>query len=167
MAFEEQPTTQPVEISAPDPQYQKVRIRFALIVAAAGFIIFLVGARPGTFGLDRSPVVGFIQIAVMLVGIGIICIGGYVAVRSLWRKEIPSIAFDIGMRLVSTGFVVTVFSGLADVFGIGSHPLTMVPFFGVWQARGMEIGSALIAIGFIMMFPYKNTPIDKTGISLP
>jgi hypothetical protein len=50
--------------------------------------------------------------------------------------------------------VIVVFSGLADVFGIGSHPLPGVPVFGMWQARGMEIGLGIIAIGFIMMFPY-------------
>jgi hypothetical protein len=43
---------------------------------------------------------------------------------------------------------------MADVFGIGSHPLPGVPFFGVWQARGMEIGIGFIAIGFVMMFPF-------------
>jgi len=57
---------------------------------------------------------------------------------------------------VSTGFVVALFSGMADVFGIGSHPLPGTPIFGVWQARGMEIGLALIAIGFVMMYPYKK-----------
>lgn len=133
---------------------QRVKIQISLLSAFAGFVVFLVGAKPGFFGLDRSPVVGFIQIAVMLIGLAIICIGGYVAIHSLWRREIPSIAADIGMRLVSTGYVVTLLSGMADVFGIGSHPLSGVPFFGVWQARGMEIGCTIIAIGFIMMFPY-------------
>lgn len=135
---------------------QRVRIRFSLFVVVVGFLIFLIGARPGLFGMDRSPVVGFIQIAVMLIGLAVICLGGYVAEHLLWRKEPPSIAADIGWRLVSTGYVVTVFSGLADVFSIGSHPLPGVPFFGVWQARGMEIGCALIAIGFIMMYPYRK-----------
>ncbi len=133
---------------------QRVRIRFSLFVVVVGFIIFLIGARPALFGMDRSPVVGFIQIAVMLIGLAVICLGGYAAEHMLWRREPPSIAADIGWRLVSTGYVVTVFSGLADVFSIGSHPLPGVPFFGVWQARGMEIGCALIAIGFIMMYPY-------------
>jgi len=90
----------------------------------------------------------------MLLGLAVICVGGYATIRSLWYRREQSISADIGMRLVSTGYVVTVFSGMADVFGIGSHPLSGVPFFGVWQARGMEIGCAIIAIGFIMMFPY-------------
>ncbi len=142
-----------LNIDIPLPPLPKVKIRFALILAFVGFLIFLVGAQPGLFYMDRSPVVGFVQIAVMLFGLGLICLGGYVAIHALWRKQPPSISADFGLRLVSTGYVVALFSGLADVFGIGSHPLPLVPLFGVWQARGMEIGLALIAIGFVMMFP--------------
>jgi len=145
-----------LEIEIPLPPLHRVRIRFSLIIAFIGFVIFLVGAQPGLFFLDRSPVVGFVQIAVMLTGLAAICIGGYVATHSLWRKQTPSIPADIGLRLVSTGYVVAVFSGMADIFGIGSHPLPGVPIFGVWQARGMEIGLAIIAIGFIMMFPFRQ-----------
>lgn len=134
--------------------FQKVRA--GLYIAVAGFVIFMIGARPSIFGLDRSPVVGFIQIAVMLVGIAVISIGGYINVRSFWRGEPCSIAADIGMRLVASGFVIALFSGMADVFGIGSHPLPGVPYFGVWQARGMEIGLAVIAIGLILMMPFRR-----------
>ncbi len=149
-----------IEIEEPKFPLPRKRVRFYLLVAVAGFILFLVGARPGLFGMDRSPVVGFIQIAVMLVGLGVICVGGYATIRALWCRQTPSISADIGMRLVSTGYVMTIFAGMADVFGIGSHPLSGVPFFGVWQARGMEIGSAMIAIGFIIMFP-RRRPAEK------
>lgn len=146
-----------LEIDIPLPPLHRVRIRFSLIIAILGFLLMLVGAQPGLFGLDRSPVVGFVQIAVMLIGLGAICIGGYVAIHSLWRKQPSSIAADIGLRLVSTGYVVAIFSGMADIFGIGSHPLPGIPLFGVWQARGMEIGLAVIAIGFVMMFPFRRS----------
>jgi hypothetical protein len=131
-------------------------VRFGLAIALFGFIFFLVGARPSLFGLDRSPVVGFIQIAVMLIGIAIICLGGYITVRRMWRGEEVSISADIGMRVVASGYVFALFSGMADVFGIGSHPLPGVPYFGVWQARGMEVSLAIIAIGFIMMMPFQK-----------
>jgi hypothetical protein len=147
-----------MNIEIPLPPLQRSRIRFSLSVAFVGFVFFLVGAQPGWFYLDRSPVVGFVQIAVMLIGLAIMCIGGYVSIHALWRRQPPSIPADIGLRLVSTGYVVTVFSGMADIFGIGSHPLPGVPVFGVWQARGMEIGLAIIAIGFVMMFPFKQAP---------
>lgn len=136
------------------PPLHRVRIRFSLYGIGLGFLVFLLGARPSMFGLDRSPVVGFVQIAVMLIGLAIISLCGYIAVHALWRGQTSSITADIGWRLVSTGYVIALFSGMADVFGIGSHPLPGVPFFGVWQARGMEIGIGFIAIGFIMMFPF-------------
>jgi hypothetical protein len=147
-------TQMEMEIDIPLPPLPLVRIRFSLFVVLFGFAAFLVGAKPDLVGLDRSPVVGFVQISVMLAGLAAICIGGYVAIHSLWRKQIPSIPADIGLRLVSTGYVVAVFSGMADIFGIGSHPLPGVPIFGVWQARGMEIGLTIIAVGFVMMFPF-------------
>jgi len=139
--------------TSPEGIPSRLRIRSGLFLALVGLLVFLIGARPSLFGLDRSPVVGFIQIAVMLIGIMILCLGGYAAIRALWRRQTPSISADIGMRLVSTGYVVVAFSGLADVFGVGTHPLPGVPYFGVWQARGMEIGLAIIAIGFILSFP--------------
>lgn len=138
------------------PELQRGRIRFGTYAILFGFLVLLLGAKPELFGLDRSPVVGFIQIAVMLIGLGIICLAGYLIVHALWRRTTPSIAADIGLRLVSTGYVITLFSGMADIFGIGSEALPMVPFFGVWQARGMEIGMGIIAIGFVMMFPYQK-----------
>jgi TRAP-type C4-dicarboxylate transport system permease small subunit len=138
------------------PPLPRVRIRICIYAILAGFLLMLLGAKPEIFGLNRSPVVGFVQIMVMLFGIGIICLAGYYLVHTLWRKTTPSIASDIGVRLVSTGYVIALFSGMADVFGVGSQPPPNVPFFGVWQARGMEIGLGIIAIGFIMMFPYQK-----------
>jgi hypothetical protein len=61
---------------------------------------------------------------------------------------------DIGMRLISTGYVIAVFTGMADVFGMGSQPLPGVPYFGPWQSAGVLIGQIMIAIGFLMMIPY-------------
>lgn len=154
--------TNSMEAAKSLPQLPRARIHFSLLITLGGFIIFLVGARPGLFGLDRSPVVGFIQIAVMLIGIMVLCLGGYTAIRALWRRQTPSISADIGMRLVSTGYVVVAFSGLADIFGVGTHPLPGVPYFGVWQARGMEIGCAIIAIGFILSFPPGKKTASKS-----
>jgi hypothetical protein len=133
--------------------YSRTRIRMGLSATLVGLMIFLVGARPGIFGLDRSPVIGFVQIAVFLVGMAIICVGGYMSLMALWKGRTPSIAADIGLRLVSTGYVVAVFAGMADVFGFGSHPLPEVPYFGPLQARGVVMGEILIGIGFLLLLP--------------
>ena len=132
------------------------RIRIGLIFTILGFLIFLLGARPSLFGLDRSPVIGFVQIGMFLVGLALMCLGGYISMMALWKKQTPSILADIGLRLVATGFVIAVFAGMADVFGFGSHPLPDVPYFGGWQTRGVEIGQAIIAIGFLFMIPYRK-----------
>jgi len=132
------------------------RIRIGLIFTILGFLLFLLGARPSLFGLDRSPVIGFVQIGMFLVGLALMCVGGYISMMALWNKESPSILADIGLRLVATGYVIAVFAGMADVFGFGSHPLPEVPYFGGWQTRGVEIGQAIIAIGFLFMIPYKQ-----------
>jgi hypothetical protein len=136
--------------------FSRRRVRNGLLVTLAGFVVFLLGARPGIFGLDRSVVIGFVQIAVFLVGLAIICLGGYSTLMALWGNHPRSIAADIGLRMVSTGYVITVFAGMADVFGFGSHPLPGVPYFGTWQARGVEVGQAVIALGFLLMIPWAN-----------
>jgi len=130
-----------------------MRVRTGLVLTLFGLLIFLVGARPAFFGLDRSPVVGFVQISVFLVGLAIVCIGGYIGLMSFWRNGSRTIAAEIGSRLVATGYVVAVFSGMADVFGFGSHVPPQVPFFGPWQATGVEIGEVLITIGFLLLIP--------------
>ena len=132
-----------------------LRIRFSLITVIVGLFVFLVGAKPSWFGWDRAPVVGFVQIAVFLVGLSMICAGGYIGLSTLWGSEQRSITADIGLRLVGTGYVIAVFAGMADVFGMGSQPLPDVPFFGPWQAGGVLIGESIIAIGFLMLIPYQ------------
>lgn len=169
---------QPVNLNTktePNPGtrgYSIRRIRSGLILTLVGLVVFLLGARPGLFGLDRSPVIGFVQIAVFLVGLAIICIGGYTSLMALWKNRQPSIAADIGQRLVATGYVIAVFTGMADVFGVGSHQLPGVPYFGPWQARGVELGQAVIAIGFLLLIPYGHirngrTPKTPRSHSLP
>jgi hypothetical protein len=131
-----------------------LRVRFSLITVIFGLFIFVVGAKPGWFGWDRSPVVGFVQIAVFLVGLALICISAYVGLVAMWGNEQRSIVADIGLRLVGTGYVISVFTGMADIFGLGSQPLPAVPYFGPWQALGVLIGQIVIAIGILMTIPY-------------
>ncbi|MHB0966308.1 MAG: hypothetical protein ACYC36_07605 [Bellilinea sp.] len=129
------------------------RIRTGLAITLAGLVIFLLGARPALFGADRSPVIGFVQIAVFLIGLALVCMGGYLSLMALWKDRQTSILADIGLRLVATGYVIAVFAGMADIFGFGSHPLPGIPYFGAWQARGVEIGQAVIALGFLLLIP--------------
>jgi hypothetical protein len=133
------------------------RIRMSLIITYLGLFIFAVGAKPSFFGWDRSPVVGFVQIVVFLFGLAFICLGGYLGLHALWWGIERTIVSDIGSRLVATGYVFSVFAGLADIFGMGSHPFPQIPYFGAWQAAGVLIGQGIIALGFLMMIPFRHS----------
>lgn len=138
----------------------RIRIRIGLVVVILGLLLFVLGADPGLFGLDRSPVVGFVQIAVFLVGLAMICLGGYFSLNALWNGMEKTIIADIGLRLVSTGYVISVASGMADVFGLGNQPFPNIPYFGIWQVAGVIFGQVIIALGLLMLIPY---PKRKTS----
>ena len=130
------------------------RIRFGLGVTIIGLLVFMLGANPALFGLDRSPVVGFVQISVFLIGLAMICLGGYITLNTLWSGREKSIAADIGFRLVSTGYVISFFAGMADIFGLGNQPFPEIPYYGPWQATGVIIGEVIIALGFLLLVPH-------------
>lgn len=137
------------------PSYRH-RMRLGLLITVLGFLLFVLGAAPQVYGLDRSPVIGFVQIAVFLVGLGMICLGGYISLNALWNGEEKSILADIGLRLVATGYMITVATGMADVFGLGTQPLPGVPLFGPWQEVGVLIGEVVIGVGLLLMIPYRR-----------
>jgi len=134
----------------------RARMRVGVITTLLGLIVFTIGAKPEWFGWNRSKVVGFVQISVFLIGLAIICVGGGMGLLAFWKGRPRTIIADIGLRLVSTGYVISVFAGMADVFGMGSQPLPGIPYFGPWQATGVVIGQVLIAIGFLMIIPYRS-----------
>lgn len=143
---------------------QRDRVYFGLIVAVIGFIVFIFGAKPEWVGQDRSPVVGFVQITVFLIGLAFLCLGGYIGLAALWAGQEKSIAADIGLRLIGTGYVIAVFTGMADIFGMTVVDTPQVPHFGPWQAAGVQIGMALIALGMILIVPPgKRKDTEKTG----
>jgi uncharacterized membrane protein len=132
------------------------RIRMGMILMLVGFVIFLIGATPDLFGLDRSPVIGFVQIAVFLIGLAIICLGGFICLNTLWNNHPKTILADIGLRLVLTGFVIAVVAGMADIFGFGTQLAPEIPFYGPWQAMGVLFGEIVIVIGFIFQIPFRQ-----------
>ena len=152
MTINVNPSVSPV--NSPEAIPSRLRIRFGLCITLVGLLVFLLGARPAMFNLDRSPVVGFVQISVFLIGLAIICMGGYITLMAFWRNGGRTIPAEIGTRLVTTGYVIAVFSGMADVFGFGTQLRPEVPFFGPWQAAGVQVGEAVIAIGFLLLIPY-------------
>ena len=133
--------------------FPRQRMRAGLLITLFGFLVLLVGARPGLFNLDRSQVIGWLQISVFEVGLALISLGGYLSLAALWRQQPFTIAADIGLRLVSTGYVISVFTGMADIFGFGSQTIPAF-YFGALQALGVQVGEFVIAIGFLLLIPY-------------
>jgi hypothetical protein len=131
-----------------------LRVRFSLICVGIGLLIFVIGAKPNWFGWSTIPEVGFIQVAVFLIGLALISFGGFIGISALWGREQRSILADFGSRLIGTGYVIAVFAGMADVVGLGAQTLPDVPYFGPLQAGGVLVGQFVIAIGFLMFIPY-------------
>lgn len=136
------------------------RIYVSLGVTLFGLLVFMIGAKPDWFGWDRSPVVGFVQIAVFITGLAFICLGGYIGLVTLWWGYERTIISEIGTRLVSTGYVITVFAGMADIFGMGSQPFPQIPYFGPWQASGVMVGQGIIILGFLLFIPFHPKKIQ-------
>lgn len=135
---------------------EKDRVRLGLIVTFVGLFVFIIGAKPEWLGLNHSSPIGFAQICVFMLGLAIICLGGYIGLTGIWADEEKSIGADIGLRLVGTGYVISIYSGLADVFGMSIKDNPHGPFFGPWQQTGIEIGMVVIAIGILMYIPWRR-----------
>lgn len=96
---------------------------FFLLIDIAGLFFFLLGFQPGIFGLNRSPVMGYLQAVVLLFGLGMVMVGTY-AIQSLLRPvgQLLSILEDIGVRLSATGYVLFAVSTTADFNWAGKPP---------------------------------------------
>ena len=140
--------------------YSRKRVKLGIWLSLIGFSLLYLGAKPENLGLDRSPVIGFTQIGIILFGLGLMSLGAYISLKSFWPRGHTTISADFGMRFIMTGLVIAVFSGMADVFGIGSHPLTGLIYFGKLQAAGVIIGEGLIALGVVMLImpPFSTLP---------
>ncbi len=136
----------------------RTRVRIGVIIALIGFVTLVVGTHPEWFGWGSGSGIGFVQLFGMLLGLGILSLGGFVALLALWRNTLRTIVADIGMRLVATGYVVAIFAGLADLFGMGTEIGSAVMHFGLLQSRGIVIGQAVIGVGFVLMIPFGANP---------
>jgi hypothetical protein len=135
------------------------RVQIGLMTAFVGLFLFALGARPNLFGLDRSPVMGFVQMTAFEIGLGMICLGGYFSLNALWKNKKPSIASEFGARFLATGYLISAFAGLADIIGMGSHHLPLV-FFGPLQSFGVLLGQGLSTIGMLMLIPFQNGSLN-------
>ncbi len=133
------------------------RLALGLIVALAGWGLYLLAMKPQWFGLERAPGIGLVQLITLSVGWVIFSAGAYWSIAAMWPRRRPwPLRADIGARLLATGTVLVVLAALADVFGLGSHPWPLTPSFGPWQQAGVLIGQGLGLIGVLLMWPPKK-----------
>jgi len=133
-----------------------LKIRLSVAVAIIGFLTFALGAHPKQLGLSTTPAVGFLQISFMTVGLGLFALGAYAAIRLLWGQKELSIMAQIGSRLIASGYVVAAASIMADVLGLGSQSWPQSAHFGPLQVKGMLAGEAIMALGALLLYPWKE-----------
>jgi len=133
----------------------KHRANLGLGITIIGFLVFLLGTEPSIVNLDRSPDIGFLQTLTFSLGLALICLGGFISFKVCQRDgSSQSLAQDIGIRLVATGYLIAMISGMADVFGFGTQAWPSIPFFGPRQATGVVAGEIIIAAGFLLYLPF-------------
>lgn len=145
-----------------------MRRKVGVYLTLIGLALFVLGAEPELFDLDKSDVIGFVQVTVFSAGLLVICVGGSIALDSLWPEGGRSILADLGLRFAWTGTVVALSTGMADVFGLGTRPLIdTATFFGYWQSRGVLIGEIIILAGFLMMVPFRPIKPEEPEQDVP
>src|SRR4030042_3934801 len=77
-----------------------------LLLDFIGLALFLLGLQPSIFGLDRSPVIGYLQVVVFLFGLGCVVLASFAIEKLLRPADQPvTIREDVGARLSATGDV--------------------------------------------------------------
>ncbi|MGH2605137.1 MAG: hypothetical protein ACRDG5_00965, partial [Anaerolineales bacterium] len=126
---------------APNPLTPKQNrwARRWMTVVLVGLLVFILGVAPDLIGMDRSPVIGFVQVGTWSTGLALLLLGAYLAVRVIRNGRETTLISDVGSRLIATGYVMAVAASLADFIGIGSHPLPTI-YFGPVQVIGLALG---------------------------
>ena len=138
------------------------QIRWArrwMTLVLLGLFVFAIGISPDLVGMDRSPVVGFVQVGAWLTGLALLLLAAYFTVRVLRNGRPQTLLSEVGARLIATGYVVAAAASLADFIGIGSHPLPALRF-GHLQVIGLVIGVVTSLLGIVLYWPRRAVQPD-------
>ncbi len=133
---------------------QALAARGWMTMVLIGLFIFLIGIYPNLIGMDRSSVVGFVQIGVWLLGLGILLLGATLAMKVIRNGYPSTLRSEVGLRLIATGYVLAVTASVADFIGIGSHALPGISY-GPLQVIGLALGVMVSLFGVILYGPGK------------
>ena len=142
--------------AAPLTKKQAMAARGLMTIVLIGLFIFMIGIYPNIIGMDRSPVVGFVQIGVWLLGLGILLLGSTMTVKVIRNGHPNSLRSEVGLRLIATGYVFAVAASFADFLGIGSHALPGISY-GPLQVTGLALGVLVSLFGVILYWPGKGS----------
>jgi hypothetical protein len=150
-------------------RFQAFWVRIWMSAVLVGLFLFVIGINPNVIRMDRSPVVGFVQVGVWLFGLALILFGAYAALRILRNKRPLSLRAEIGERLIATGYVVAAAASLADFIGIGSHKIPEL-IFGPIQIVGLVVGVVTAFIGIGLYWPRRQPkpkpPVESNQIEI-
>ena len=131
-----------------------------MTVVLAGLFLFILGVAPDLIGMDRSPVIGFVQVGTWLTGLAILLLGAYFAERVIRNGLENTLISEVGSRLIATGYVLVAAASLADFIGIGSHPLQNI-YFGPLQVVGVVLGILFSLVGVLLYWPSR---VSQAGL---
>jgi hypothetical protein len=139
----------------PLSRFQAFWIRIWLTFVLIGILLFAIGVYPDLIGMDRSPVVGFVQVGVWLFGLALFLIAAYAAIRVFRNSRPLSLRAEIGERMIATGYVVAAAASMADFIGLGSDTIPELTF-GPLQVIGLTVGVVTCVVGIILYWPWKR-----------
>jgi hypothetical protein len=143
--------------------FPKFQVRTGLTGLILGFLILIIGLRPDLFGLDRGRYIGYVQIIVILIGLGFMTLSATGMLIAFWNGGPKSLRADFGTRIIATGYVICAFTALADAFGFGTNPLPNV-MIGTLQSYGVMIGIFVICLGlFLAIRPDKYLTEEQSA----
>lgn len=122
------------------------------LLVVLGIFVALFNQATRTQKVSPNPLAGHLEIVVLLAGLALVSGAGVLSLPARWEGRLKPFRYGIGLRLVFMGNLVGFLSGLADYIGIGVHH--HLPYFGPLQTAGVFLGEALLAAGFLFMFPW-------------
>ena len=140
--------------------------RFAQVgiaLGALGVMLCLMGLFPGVTGAKPTAGIGLVQVIMVLVGYSLLIMGALVYLKYTFYLDVPStLVQQIGTRLALTGILFAALSGLADLFGFGTHIRDDVVdiFFGQLQMVGILASFGMSSLG-VLIYVLAGAPLAR------